>query len=117
MMTKLKSLPVLGLLMLVLACPALAQTSLYISPAGSDKNAGTKQKPLATLQAAQAMARKAKGAVNIFPRSGTYYLPAPVKFGPQDARTAAAAITYKAQPGEKAVVSGAVPLKLQWKAY
>lgn len=94
-----------------------AQFSIYVSPDGNDFNSGTKEKPFATISKAQVEARQIKESVNIFLRSGTYYLSQPVVITHKDSRPDNAPLVYKAYPGEKVVISGAVPLNLDWKRY
>ncbi|MCJ7447680.1 MAG: hypothetical protein MUO72_08305 [Bacteroidales bacterium] len=91
-----------------------AQTAIYVSPDGSDKNKGSKEKPYATIGKAQIEARQKKEAVNIILRGGTYYLTQPVIITSQDSRPVDAPVVYKSYPGENVVISGAVPLKLKW---
>ena len=66
--------PVLFLVLTAAVAPA---ANIYVSPAGRDSNLGTKDRPLASLAAAQRMARsrKSSGAVTVWLRDGTYYLP------------------------------------------
>ncbi len=94
-----------------------AQTSLYVSVKGSDKNPGTIEKPFLSLYAAQAAARKVKGPVNVIMRGGNYYLSKPLNFTAADSRAANAKLTFKAYAGEKPVISSAKVLKLQWHDY
>jgi hypothetical protein len=96
---------------------SLAQTSIFVSPAGKDSNQGTKEKPFATIGKAQIEARQIKGAVNIILRGGTYYLSQPVVITSLDSRPDNAPVIFKSFPGESVIVSGAVPLKLKWSGY
>jgi hypothetical protein len=88
---------------------------IYVSPTGSDAAAGTIAAPFATLARARAKADsvKSSGTVNVWLRGGTYYLTAPVVFGPSNSGTAAAPIIYQGYPGEKAVISGGIKLTNQ----
>ena len=65
---------------------AASGREICVAPGGDDAAAGTKDKPLATLAAAQAAARAAKAAghVTVILREGTYYLPNTLIFGPED---------------------------------
>jgi hypothetical protein len=94
-----------------------AQTAIYVSPLGNDSNPGTKEKPFATIGQAQFEARKVKDAVNIFLRSGTYYLTQPVVITSRDSRPDDAPLTYQAYPGETVIISGAIALQLKWSLY
>jgi PDZ domain len=96
---------------------SFSQTTIYVSPEGKDSNPGTKEKPFATIGKAQSEARQQKEAVNIILRSGTYYLTKPVIITSHDQGPVNSSLVYRSFPGEKAVISGAVPLKLRWSKY
>jgi hypothetical protein len=92
--------------LLVLLVAAAWQTNagaagVYVSPAGRDSNPGTRSQPLASLPAAQKMARKLKaaGPVTVWLRADTYYLADTLVFTPQDSGTAQNPVTYRAMPG------------------
>ena len=90
---------------------------LFVAKNGNDKNPGALKSPLATLEAAQNKVRNIREPVVVYVRSGTYYLPKPVVFSPEDSRTPDEKVVYKAYNNEKVVISGAVPLKLKWTLY
>lgn len=50
--------------------------------------------------------RKEHRSVRVVLRGGTYYLDAPLQFGPEDSGTELAPVTYAAAPGERVVLSG-----------
>ncbi|SDD47496.1 Right handed beta helix region [Dyadobacter soli] len=100
----------------VLATSLLA-ADIYIAPNGSDRNAGSREKPLATLKAARDKVRNMRGTVTVFLRGGTYYLSEPIVFGPEDSRAEGQVVTYKAYPGEKVTVSGAAVVPVKWLEY
>jgi len=52
--------------------------------------------------------------VTVYLRAGTYYLSAPVQFGPSNSGTAAAPITYSAYGTEKPVISGGIKVAPTW---
>ncbi|NRF39110.1 PDZ domain-containing protein [Pedobacter foliorum] len=89
----------------------------YVSPKGSDKNSGTREKPFATIKRAQLAARNTPGKVVIFLRGGTHYLSQTVVFTPEDSRKANGELTIKPYANEKVVVSGGTPLTLKWESY
>ena len=104
-----------SLLLLILAMPAFGQ-SYYVSPAGSDENPGTLERPFASLRRAQQAVRQKPGSVWL--RGGTYYLPETLVFTAQDSGTKAAPVVYQAYGDEQPVISGGVRLeKLDWKPY
>jgi hypothetical protein len=93
---------------------------IFISPAGNDAGAGTITAPLATLAAARDKADVLKAnntAVTVYLRGGTYYLSAPVVFGPSNSGTATAPILYTAYGSEKPVISGGIKVSSSWTAY
>jgi len=94
-----------------------AQVNIYVAPQGKDANPGTLDQPYATIEKARLEARQIKEAVNVILRGGIYYLTQPVVFADQDSRTNNSQMTFTVFPGEKAVVSGALPLNLKWSKY
>ncbi|MCY2929905.1 MAG: right-handed parallel beta-helix repeat-containing protein [Planctomycetota bacterium] len=98
---------------------AAAGREIFVAPGGSDANPGTREKPLATVAAAQAAARKARadGAVSVILREGTYYLDKTLVLGPEDSGRAGATVAYAAAEGERAVLSGGVKMELAWRDY
>ena len=84
---------------------------IYVAPTGNDAAAGTSAAPLATLAAARDKADQLKAGnipVTVYLRGGTYYLSAPVVFGPANSGTATAPISYTAYGLEKPVISGGI---------
>jgi hypothetical protein len=97
------------------ACVCTGQP-YYVSPVGDDANAGTLEKPFATLQRAQRAARQKQGGV--FLRGGTYYLPETLVFTAQDSGTKDAPLVVQNFRDEKPVISGGVRLdRLDWQPY
>jgi hypothetical protein len=90
---------------------------VYISKTGKDTNPGTMEKPLATFEAAQKKIRSIRQPVVVYVRGGTYYFKKPMVFLPEDSRRAEEKVVYQSYENEKVVISGAVPIKLQWKPY
>ena len=93
----------------------------YLSPAGNDKNSGTKNAPFATLAGARDAARQVKKIstepITVFLRGGVYFLDEPVVFGPEDSGTAEAPIIYQAYADEKPVICAARRIQGTWKPY
>ena len=103
---------------------------IYLSPTGNDINAGTPDKPLATLNAAAAKAREYRKnnqpavPVEIIALSGDYIMMQPLLLTNEDGGTTASPLVFKAEPGTKAVFRGGIPVagfekvndKL-WKAF
>jgi hypothetical protein len=104
-------------LSLCIAAHVARGAEVYVSPAGDDNNDGSITAPLATIEAARDKADQLKGSatpVTVFLRGGTYYLNAPIVFGPANSGTAQGPIVYTAYPGEKAVISGGIKVTSAW---
>ena len=93
---------------------AMAASEFFVSPSGDDANPGTLQRPFATLARAQRAARAAPRPVMVYVRGGIYYLDRTLVFTAADSGKPDAAVTYRAYENERAVISGAFPLKLHW---
>lgn len=83
-------------LILLFSCLlSIAQANtIYVAPHGNDKNPGTLQKPLATLEAARDKARnwkKTNEPIEIIIAPGDYYMQQPLLLGEQDGN-----VTYRA---------------------
>ncbi len=104
----------LAVLLLMTCLTAVNAGEIHVSPAGNDSNPGTAAKPLASVSAAQTMARAAAGkdAVNVLLHKGVYYLPETLRFTPEDS-----GCTYAAVPGESVVISGGLRLALKWEPF
>ena len=97
-----------------------AAVNIYVSPAGNDSNPGSSDKPVATLAAAQKLARSSAGhqPVNVWLRGGTYYLPDTLVFTGEDSGTKDAPVIFQNYQGEKPVITGGVRLDhLDWQPY
>ena len=107
----------LGLLLLV-STGAFAQApqpapaaDFYVSPKGSDLNAGTLRKPFATLRRAQAAVRGKIAAglrkdVRVVVLDGRLELTEPLVFGPEDSGTTEHSVTYAAAASPVTVSGG-----------
>lgn len=111
----------MALLLPIIALQAYA-ANIYLAPNGSDKNDGSKEKPLATLAAALRKARELRrlndpataNGIHIIVREGIYQLYEPVFIRPEDAGTETSATYIEAAPGEKPVFSGGINIE-GWK--
>jgi hypothetical protein len=110
-----KAGPFLLLLALVLNPVALAR-EIHVSPTGNDANSGTARKTLASLAAAQKLARERAGRepVTVRLHGGIYYLPETLRFSAADSGTAKNPVVYAAVPGETVTLSGGARLALKW---
>lgn len=77
--------------------------ALYVAPGGDDRNAGTKEKPLATVHHAQRVARTGPQPATVILRGGTYFLNEPLVFAAADAGS-----TWQAFENETPILSGGV---------
>ncbi|MDB4925975.1 PDZ domain-containing protein [Mucilaginibacter sp.] len=106
-----------ALVAIVMTVNYCSAADIYVSPHGNDHNTGTKAKPFFSIKRAQQQARKSKGTITVYLRGGVYYLTETVEFSSKDSREKGAGVTYRSYPGEKAIISSAKVLKLQWHDY
>jgi parallel beta-helix repeat protein len=99
-------------------CPALWSAQFFVAPHGNDAAPGTRNAPFATLGRARDAIRSAKapGPAEVIVRGGTYYLPATLLLEPPDSGTTAAPVIYRAQEGERVVLSGGLRIAGPWRA-
>jgi len=85
---------------------------LYVSPSGSDDNAGTISAPFLSLAKARDVVRTLNSSmtddIHVYLRGGTYRVAATIAFTPQDSGSNGHRIYYQAYPGETPVLNGAV---------
>jgi len=88
-------------------CPVWA-LELYVSPAGSDKAAGTLDAPLQTLEGACAAVRKQKGqqGATVWLMPGRYVRTETFALDQRDSGTQTQPVVYKAMPGAKVFIDG-----------
>ncbi len=101
-----------------------ADIVFYVSPEGSDSQAGTSlDKPFATLQKARDAIRELKkegelrSPVTVYLLGGIYELTEPFILTTEDSGTETCPITYRAYNDEKPVISGGRKIKSQWEQY
>lgn len=91
--------------------------NIYISPYGNDKNKGTKDQPVASLQRAQQLVMDFKvqqitgDTITVYLREGIYHIEKGLVLGAEDTGTENTPVVYRSYPGEKAVISGAVAIE------
>ncbi len=102
-----------GLLVLAMGILETQAQSIHVSPKGSDKNPGTKEKPVASLTAAKALVRThkktkgiSKGGLNVIIHGGIYDLQQTFQLAEEDAGKKDAPITWSAAAGEKVNITG-----------
>jgi hypothetical protein len=117
-----KRLPACLLCCLVLIALLGTAADIYVATNGSDTNAGTKEKPLASITLALRKARElrrlndptiAKG-IHIILRGGVYRLHEPVFIRPEDAGTTQSPTYIEAAPNEQPILSGGLSIS-RWK--
>ena len=111
-----KTARILLLCFLTAAMPArlaVAQTTLYVSPAGNDGGSGDIAHPVRTIGEALDRAGRLDGDVTILLRKGTYVLDHTETI--DKARIGDKRLTLSAYGGEPVTVTAAVPLRLRWK--
>jgi hypothetical protein len=86
--------------------------SIYVSPAGSDRNPGTRSLPLQTLSRARNLVRRLdrnmRGNIAVYLESGIYRLRGPLRLGPRDSGTNGHKVVWSAVRGQSATISGSV---------
>lgn len=101
--------------MLAVAC-GLQAAEIHVSPAGNDRNPGTRQAPKATLTSALRQARELRRlndasiecGITIYLSGGTYALYEPLFLRPEDSGTKESPTIIRSLTGEQAVLSGGV---------
>lgn len=111
-----KTILFLGFFLLGMPYSLFAQTTYFVSTNGNDKNTGTLKSPLKSIRAAQYKARTQTGEVIVYLHGGEYHLDETLIFTPLDGNKDKH-LTLSSFPGEQAVISGGVSLKLQWYPY
>ena len=101
------------LLGLALAAAAGAHAAIWVSPGGDDRNPGTEDQPLRTIERARDIVRtlnhEMSDDITVF-IGGVHRIAKPIDFGPEDSATNGFSIVYTAAPGEHPVVSGGLPV-------
>jgi len=99
-------------LSMIFTALAETQATFYVSPDGDDSNPGTETAPFKTIEAARDAVRAINstmsGDIIVYLRGGTHRVANTITLKPQDSGKNGFRIYYKAYPGEKPVVSGAV---------
>lgn len=102
------------LILLSILTIQVSAVEIWVSKTGNDKNAGTKNEPMATLFMAQRKVRELRrlnhasiqNGVSIILKEGTYFMEESVSFRPEDAGTFHSPTIVKGADGQKAVLSG-----------
>jgi hypothetical protein len=97
---------------LSLACPC-AIGQIHVSPTGNDRNNGSKDHPVATLQRALALSRESHDH-KIVLQSGIYRLAEPLRLTAADSGTPGHDLVFAAGPGAHPILSGSVRIE-HWR--
>lgn len=93
---------------------------IHVAPTGNDKNPGSVDKPVRTLEKTVAMVRAKKqsagGDITVFLADGVYRLNQPLVLGPDDSGVNGHDVIFTAEPGQHPILSGGVQLS-QWKLF
>jgi len=93
---------------------AAAQATYYVSPTGSDANAGTQAAPFQTIAKAKEIVRTVNtsmtGDIVVSLRGGTYALDKTLEFGTADGGQNGHFVRYEAFTGETPLLSGGQPI-------
>ncbi len=101
-------------LVVMWANAAIAATTYYVAPGGSDTNPGTEAQPFKSLVKARDAVRVVNAlmtediVVNL--RGGAYSLQEPLRFDARDSGNGGHKVVYKAVEGEMPVISGGKPI-------
>lgn len=107
---------------MLLSVGALNAAELYVDPAGSDGNPGSKDNPLATLNGARALiaAKQLAGRepVTVWVAGGSYSPGETLAFREGDSGSAEAPVSYQAVPGATVTLKGSLPVDpAAWKPW
>jgi len=108
--------------MLSVCCFGANGADIYVSKKGSDRNVGSREKPLASLHFAIRKARElrrlndqsVKGGIKIIIEEGYYQLDEPIVLRPEDAGTKDSPTDIISAPNAKVIISGGVKIS-GWK--
>lgn len=102
---------VIGVLIVMCTPGSAQQADFYVATDGDDAAPGTLQAPFATIERAQRAVRASdKRPITVMLRGGVYRVRTAVVFGPEDSGREDAPVTWAAFPGERAIISGGVPI-------
>ena len=95
------------------------QQELFVSPEGSDSNAGTIDSPFLTVARAQEEVRKynqnMSGDILVYLREGTYEITEPMQFGVEDSGSNGYYVVYQNYQDELQMISGGTVLEAKWE--
>jgi hypothetical protein len=109
-----------GLASSVQAQPPARSLRIHVSKTGRDTDAGTVDRPFATLERARAAVREARAFdtllnVEVVVHTGVYHLDRTLEFEPGDSGARSAPVVWRAADGEQVVLSGGRPIRGTWR--
>ena len=107
----------LALVSLFVGAQLAHAADFHVSPAGNDRNPGTRSAPLQTLEAARNAARPfcGKERVTVHVADGIYYLPQTLVLAAEDSGSQQCPVVFRAENEGRAILSGGQALDLSWK--
>lgn len=95
---------------------SLFSQKIYLAPTGNDTNAGTYDKPLASLTAARDRARIIRGQnpqaqVEVIALAGEYLMLQPLELDIRDSGTDASPLVFRSEDGQKAVFRAGIEIE------
>lgn len=99
-----------------LALSVSAQSVYYVSSSGTSQGDGSFSHPFLSVHDAIEQSRADTGSVTIYIREGIYRLDKTLVLTSEDGNENKN-LVIKAYPGEKAVISGGIPLELEWEPF
>ena len=93
------------------------ESSIHISPIGTDQNNGTENKPVASIERANQLVKEIlmkqlnKDTIRVVFHEGTYRLNKGIILDADVSGTEKSPIIYQSNEGEKVIISGAIPIK------
>lgn len=109
-----------GLASRALAQPPARSLRIYVSKTGRDTDAGTVDRPFATLERARAAVRQARVSdtllnIEVVVRAGVYHLDRTLEFEPEDSGARAAPVVWRSAEGAQVVLSGGRTIRGTWR--
>ena len=106
----------LSIIFIIFCQESAFSQKIYVSPAGTDTNDGTIDKPLGTLTAANNKARELRKTMKfdepleIIASGGEYFMIQPLSLKADDSGTPDSPLVFKAEPGSKAIFRGGIQI-------
>lgn len=103
----------LMIFILLLGFEPLSSQTIFLSPSGSDNNSGTREAPLASLNAAREKARMVRNSnpgqpIIVTALEGEYFMLQPLELTLKDAGSQQSPLVFRAEAGTKAIFRGGI---------